>query len=260
MSTKFFDDLWNDFTQLNPSAIAIEKNFQKEYGHVFNDHVAFRTFDFPEIGLDKFISFFKNYGYVVKGEYHFKEKKLFAKHLEHEDEGLPKIFVSELLTSELSKQAQKLIKQTVNNSLQDQFHPIMGKSWDFSHKDYMELKKESEYAAWLLAFGIRVNHFTILVNKLGENPELEDINKFLKNKLSLKLNESGGEIKGTKEIGLRQSSTLAHSLNWKFSDGEFHVPSCYYEFAKRYVVNGKLFSGFVTDSADKIFESTNKSQ
>ncbi len=37
------------------------------------------------------------------------------------------------------------------------------------------------------------------------------------------------------------------------------VPSCYYEFAKRYKdAKGKLYQGFVAASADKIFESTNK--
>ena len=37
------------------------------------------------------------------------------------------------------------------------------------------------------------------------------------------------------------------------------VPSCYYEFAKRYSDStGQIYQGFVTASADKIFESTNK--
>lgn len=43
-----------------------------------------------------------------------------------------------------------------------------------------------------------------------------------------------------------------------FSDGKKQIPSCYYEFAKRYKdSDGKLYQGFVAKSADKIFESTN---
>jgi hypothetical protein len=44
----------------------------------------------------------------------------------------------------------------------------------------------------------------------------------------------------------------------EFADGQMHaVPTCYYEFAKRYPdASGKLFQGFVATSADKIFEST----
>ena len=44
----------------------------------------------------------------------------------------------------------------------------------------------------------------------------------------------------------------------EFVEGKYEVTSCYYEFAYRYpMADGTLFSGFVADSADKIFESTN---
>lgn len=38
------------------------------------------------------------------------------------------------------------------------------------------------------------------------------------------------------------------------------IPSCYYEFARRYPDprTGRVYDGFVAASADKIFESTNK--
>ena len=44
----------------------------------------------------------------------------------------------------------------------------------------------------------------------------------------------------------------------RFADGaEGQVPTCYYEFAKRYRDrNGVLFQGFVPTSADRLFEST----
>jgi hypothetical protein len=46
-----------------------------------------------------------------------------------------------------------------------------------------------------------------------------------------------------------------------FSDGAQYIPGCYYEFARRFPMpDGRLFRGFVTGSADKIFESTNKGQ
>ena len=41
--------------------------------------------------------------------------------------------------------------------------------------------------------------------------------------------------------------------------GAHSIPCCYYEFAKRYTqADGKLFRGFVAQSADKIFESTKR--
>jgi hypothetical protein len=60
---------------------------------------------------------------------------------------------------------------------------------------------------------------------------------------------------------LEQSSTLAYNKEIDFSEGNYTVPACYYEFAKRYKKSdGKIFKGFVTGSADKIFESTDKGQ
>jgi hypothetical protein len=72
------------------------------------------------------------------------------------------------------------------------------------------------------------------------------------------LNSSGGEVKGTPEELLQQSSTMADIVKIKFIEGVFEVPSCYYEFAQRFPdSNGNLYSGFIAKSADKIFESTN---
>ena len=76
------------------------------------------------------------------------------------------------------------------------------------------------------------------------------------------LNTSGGEIKGTPEELLEQSSTMANEVEIKFKQGSFKVLNSYYEFAKRYELpNGNLYQGFIAASADKIFESTDvKSQ
>ena len=83
------------------------------------------------------------------------------------------------------------------------------------------------------------------------------MNNLLKEK-GFVLNSSGGEIKGTPEDLLRQSSTIADTVKVKFQEGSYEVPCCYYEFAQRYPDSGgHLYNGFVAKSADKIFESTN---
>ena len=72
------------------------------------------------------------------------------------------------------------------------------------------------------------------------------------------MNTVGGEIKGTPEKLLQQSSTLAEIIPMEFVEGTFEVPACFYEFAIRYPdANGKLFSGFIAANANKIFDSTN---
>ena len=74
----------------------------------------------------------------------------------------------------------------------------------------------------------------------------------------LAVNDSGGRVKGSPEQLLEQGSTMADKMEAEFADDQMHeVPTCYYEFAKRYPdKDGNLFQGFVATSADKIFEST----
>ena len=77
-------------------------------------------------------------------------------------------------------------------------------------------------------------------------------------KAGFALNATGGEVKGNIDVKLEQSSTLADKALVEFVDQAVEIPSCFYEFAKRYpLANGELYTGFVAASADKIFESTN---
>ena len=115
---------------------------------------------------------------------------------------------------------------------------------------------ESEYAAWLAAWGYRANHFTVSINALPGFDNLEQVNQVLHQR-GFALNINGGEIKGGPEVYLAQSATLADEAEVAFLDGTHLLPSCFYEFAQRYLQpNGELYRGFVEASADKIFHST----
>lgn len=135
---------------------------------------------------------------------------------------------------------------------------IAGTPWKkISFQVYQDLLKESEYAAWMSAFGFRVNHFTVFFNSLKNFRTLAELDEFIKN-IGFELNAVGGEIKGSPQVYLEQFSTLAHPIEVGFADQKKIIPECYYEFARRYpMADGKLFQGFLPDSADKIFESTN---
>jgi hypothetical protein len=122
---------------------------------------------------------------------------------------------------------------------------------------YEKLRIESEYAAWLYVNGFCANHFTVSVNKLKKLDSIQKVNSFLKSHGFL-LNDAGGEIQGTPAELLEQSSIRAGMVRFGFTGGVYEIPGCYYEFAKRYPdSDGKLYSGFIAKSADKIFESTN---
>ena len=240
-----FQMLWKDYTSFNPHALEIYNVLLKnenQQGHrvdaLINDHVALRTFRASKIGLEALGEHFVRLGYEYKNDYHFEQKKLYAKHLEHKtDASLPKVFISELLTEEFSPRVREIVKKvndTVPETLVSRPEFLWsGRSWDVSHETYQELLKESEYAAWMYVFGFRTNHFTVSFNDLKAFKDLPALNDFLKSK-GFKLNASGGEVKGTPQEGLEQSSTLAGKVKVDFKEGSFEVPACYYEFARRY--------------------------
>lgn len=258
------DMMWKDYCSMTPQALKIVNLIEKRGEKIVNDHIALRTFNHQRVGIEKLAKIFKDFGYKAKGEYHFEEKKLYARHFEHEDSELPKIFISELLLEKFSAQFREivhsLIEQVKDEDLQRFDFTCMGRPWNLKLEDYESLKKESEYGAWMSAIGYRPNHFTLLVNELKSFPELKDLNSFLKDN-GFKLNDSDGEIKGSPQVLLEQSSTLADSMSVDFLDSSKQIPTCYFEFAKRYPQqNGQIYQGFVAASADKIFESTDRSQ
>jgi len=258
--TKLFDNIWQQYVAVTPSAGSIHQLLANG-GDVINDHVAYRTFNFEKINLNKLAHHLLTLGYTECGQYDFSAKKLTAKHFEHSDNTMPKVFISELRVEELSSASQKIIKTLVEQLPEDiskqQNFLYSGRPWKISAIDYQTLLAESEYAAWLAAWGYRANHFTVSINHLDSFDCIVAVNNRLK-QAGYVLNSTGGEIKGDEVVKLEQSSTLADKALVEFSDKSLEIPSCFYEFAKRYpLTNGELYSGFVAASADKIFESTN---
>lgn len=258
-----FERLWQQYAGENPHVGHIHNLFFNQGERVVNDHVAFRTFDDPRVNIDVLARPFLDLGYQAAGEYYFEAKKLKARHYELPwNPESPRVFISELILDEFSEELQSTIRQhldKVPESLLTSPELIFqGSIFDsITFEVYEQLRKESEYAAWMYAFGYRANHFTVSINYLSKFEEIEAVNSFLKEN-GFQLNSSGGEVKGTPEQLLEQSSTLADQVEFVFSDGKHTIPGCYYEFARRYPdAKGQLFSGFIAGSADKIFESTN---
>ncbi|WP_108804456.1 DUF1338 domain-containing protein [Aquimarina sp. Aq107] len=261
-STLFFEELWKQYAHKTPSANKVKSLLAGENETIFNDHIAIRTFDDPRTNISVIAKPFLAMGYKEINEYHFEAKKLYAKHYEHADNpDAPKIFISQLLSHHFTEQLQKTVKELLDNvesTIFDQDDLILkGRVWETpSYETYKNLQQESEYAAWMYVNGFCSNHFTVDVNKLNNFKNLTSLNSFLK-KNGFVLNSSGGEIKGTPSQFLEQSSILADKIEIEFIEGIKEVTSCYYEFAFRHKQeNGQLFTGFIANSADKIFEST----
>ena len=257
-----FKRLWEQYIAENPGAGEIHQLFVNEGETVINDHIAFRTFDDPRVNIDVLARPFLDAGYVPAGEYFFEVKKLRARHYELPGSSeAPRVFISELMLDQFSDELQKTIREQLDvvsgEVLASPDLVLQGSIFpSISYEVYMRLRKESEYAAWVYAFGYRANHFTVSINHLEKFEGIEEVNSFLKSN-GFQLNSSGGEVKGSPEKLLEQSSTLADQVEVNFVEGTYRIPGCYYEFAKRYPdESGKIFSAFIAGSADKIFEST----
>ena len=259
---KLFDPIWEDYLKQNPDVKKVYDLFKGLNEDVVNDHIAFRTFNDPRVNIDVLAKPFVEAGYEFRGEYTFEQKHLYARHFELKGfKHAPRIFISELKLEEMSpflrETALKLIDEIPADKLQKPNLILSGRVWNQpSFNIYEKLRQESEYAAWVYVYGFRANHFTVSINALKTLDTIEKVNQFLKDKGFL-MNDSGGEIKGTPAELLEQSSIKAGTLPIEFTDGIHEIPSCYYEFARRYPdKNGELYGGFIAKSADKIFEST----
>jgi len=259
-----FDQYYDDWLPLCPSAGQIITKLEADGETIKNDHIALRTLQSKEFGVEAIAQPFLDLGYVFKGDYIFKEKKLRARHLEHPSDA-PRVFISELEFGKLGKETQSVCQNILNNLKKNQKHScdlgLSGRSWPFSKAVYDALYRESEYAAWFYAFGLRANHFTISFNHLNGFSSITDLNIWIK-KAGFSLNDSGGEIKGNPECFLMQSSTMSDDV--PIVDDKcgqiFKIPGCYLEFAQRLPdASGQFYGGFVANSADKIFESTSRS-
>jgi hypothetical protein len=139
--------------------------------------------------------------------------------------------------------------------------------YGYKKRDFFRFDKKKLKASWVIYNRYYLNHYTISVHELPEGYRtLEKFNKFLMY-LGVKLNDSGGLIKISKDGLLKQSSTIANKVLAKFKNNEkSYIAGSYVEFTERKVLPEyshlkeiKDFhrrDGFETGNADLIFEST----
>lgn len=257
-----FEVLWRDYLSVTSQAKQIAQFVQGRNEIITNDHIALRTFAHKRTDVEVLDRVFVDGGYEPIESYEFSEKKLSACHYEHPEPGMPKVFISALLLDECSTTLRDVVHRLVGQmpaGLEaDWRFASSGRTWALDYATYQTLLEESQYAAWLAAFGFRANHFTIAVHALKTVNSLSEFNDLMTAE-GLVLNTVGGTIKGSADVGLEQSSTLAQMTDVEFSDGTHTIPSCYYEFAYRHrMPNGELFHGFIADSATNLFTSTDQ--
>ncbi|KAM7487397.1 hypothetical protein LguiB_024881 [Lonicera macranthoides] len=275
----------------NPTAKAVlELVHSVDHNQICYDHLAFRTFGVNGHGIDSVANFFLDFGYTQREELRFPAKKLKALWFSPpsaplSDGGsgvngpLPRVFISELIVDQISPQAQEIIRKYTGISGSGNKHAALASAlgsltWEKPlHSEFQQLARESEYAAWTLVNGYAVNHVTISTHRLKSHlRNIRSLDQFIEEN-GFKLNSEGGVLKVSPDGLLLQSSTIADSVSFLFSDGITEaVPCSYIEFAERLVLPQyknlpeemvKEFhrrDGFEVGNADKIFESTSMDQ
>tara|TARA_A100001015_G_scaffold226143_1_gene255383 strand:+ start:456 stop:1361 length:906 start_codon:yes stop_codon:yes gene_type:complete len=289
--TEILDNLFKVYESRVPNVrkitqAMINEGFVTNQQDIINDHIAFRTMGVNNLGIESFEKIFLAHGYSRMNYYHFETKKLDAYWYSPPTDDLPRVFISELKIELLSKSAQAIISKytdTVDtdpvdcldlNNVEAVSSFFQTPLWSIPTKeDYEILLNESEYSAWVIYNRYYLNHYTISVHDLPEPfNRLESFNEFLKS-IGIELNDSGGEIKISRDGLLKQSSSIANQVEARFSGGELRtIAGSYVEFAERIVlpefINYKKTKlkrkhrreGFEASNADKIFESTFTSQ
>ena len=257
----------------------IESNIISNQSEIVNDHIAFRTMGVEFLGIQSLEKIFLHHGYVKKDFYSFKTKKLNAFWYSHSDENMPRIFISELKVNDLSENSRRIISKYTDQVTEDPVDKLdlsnanevinflSNPLWSLpSLNDFNDLLKETEYGSWVIYNRYYLNHYTISVHELiDQYNTLEKFNAFV-TKIGIKLNDSGGVIKESKDGLLLQSSSVANKVKASFTEGSYLISGSYVEFAERRILPkysnvSKIKpihrrDGFETSNADKIFEST----
>jgi hypothetical protein len=214
-------------------------------GAFTNDHVAFRTLAGPA-GIKMIEGVFAKRGWKIGGAYEFSDTHLRAIHMTRP--GYPRIFISELDATKLPGDAQAALaklpsdpppKADDDDALADWFKPPPPPS----ARDLDVVGKVSQYGAWLLAFGRRVNHFTGSVDDIEAwQTKLVDAGVPMKK-----------DIEGDRGSKLRQSATEAARVDVTLDDGSKRaLPYAYFEIAQR----DAGFDGFLGPQARQLFDMT----
>jgi hypothetical protein len=260
---ELFDLFWRNYVGLAPDAGRIYSLLRERGETVAHDHVAIRTFDLPPISLDSLARPFEALGYRAVHDHDFAGKRLRSRSFEHADAARPRVLISELQTHHFPEGVREIVRglaaQVPTGREGSALLFTEAPAWaPVPLPVYRRLLAESEYAAWLSAFGIRVHHFSLSWNALRTFASLPELNDWLAAS-GFPLDESGGRTKGSPALLIELSSTLPNRVEWIFADGQREtIPSCFLECVRRYPdpATGRLYDGFVAKSAGTAAGST----
>ena len=275
------------------------------------DHIAIRSFGTRDLGIDGLRVMFEELGYVMQEEVmRFETKRVVARWLAppRAPDGfppLPRIFLSELDVDACDEELKTIVDAVLGRTAQGEVRKSQEEEvgrvarWQLpSAKQYAQCEKMSEYAAWTLLHGYRVNHVEVSVFQLMKMypdtlvRDLDAVEACLASNAATaraRWNETSGKTIVISPDGLlAQSALMAEPCRiqlYKKSEEnkdrygtksvedvykEYSLPGTYLEFVVRLpkpehankafedLLEEDLRDGFETANANVIFDSTGR--
>ena len=251
--------LEESYQRICPQGQQQENRFIEADENLVVDHIGIRTFAHPSTSMEALARVFTSRGYRETGSYAFPSKSVRGMSLSPPIPSLPRVFLSELLLDELPLEIRERIGESIDQ-LDSEItgETLLGaeRNWPpIPFSAYLEVEQHSQYAAWVLAHGIRVNHKAWSVNHMETLEGLEEIHEALE-KEGFTWEVQGSSRKENRPPLLAQSSTRADRIPVLFSELEIQsISGGYIEFTHRFrnPDGPGVFDGFVGAQANPIF-------
>jgi len=290
------DVLWNDYVAGIAHVKTLRHYLLESKKKIVLDHLAIIDLPSPYTGVDVLAHLFSSLGFRVQGRDYLPEKQnaflwLVEQdaYLKSADDMLPQVVVADFCLSELSISIRTIIQkytaqiqasplpsiqrlagqaylgnQTSADKLLRLLLDYFTRAWALpSVSDFRAVHEANELLAWVLLFGRKPNHFAISVHLLGGFKDLAEFHSDLPSNIGCVLNEQGTLIKGNRQIGVAQSSTMADFIACQLSDGNIRVRDRFIEFIWRYVKHEgptatqwcDFHTHFIAANANQVIES-----
>ncbi len=291
---KLIDTLWETYLHATPDMQIIQKALQRKGMHtIIQDHFAVIDLPSQHSGIPVLQEIFTTLGYEERGKDYLAEKQndfLWMAEKNCQDSPvhtvLPQVVVADFRLQEMPEAVRKIIahyanqtrpfnrelvqqylqngdEQTLLNCTEYFADYFKGRDWPLpTVKEFECVREFNELLAWVLVFGRRPNHFTVSAHLLGKFNGIADFIHFIECETQLPLNEGTGKIKGDKQSGLAQGSTVGITKKIRLADGEIDIPTAFVEFVWRYPHSenqqekwGDYFQDFIGVNANRVIES-----
>jgi hypothetical protein len=247
---ELLDVLWRDHVGSTPQAQRVHQLLTERGEILRHAHLALRTYSVAGLGVDTLARPFEALGWRARERHRVPDRHLSAGCWQHDDAALPSVVISELATEELSPDAQAVIGALVRDmpgQLDARGMPWTWRPRRITQAEYRALLCESEYAAWVAAFGPGVHHFTVDADSLSTFPDLDALAAFLVEH-GFRLADTRG-ANNRSPARLDRLSTRPDAVDLELADAKLRIPSGHCEFARRYrLPGGALLHGFAPSS------------